>query len=214
MLKNVVFWDVTLCKSCVNRRFGGTSVNSRFTQRHFPEDDILHSHRSESLKFYTILKCAFEKEAVMVSTDFNRVTIRQNIRLLSTRIWMKSTTVCNVTPCSLIVYRRFGETCRFHLHKWRLSWESNQRAVCEKCTYQIHTERICNDFRVQIRTFSQNLGKPLQTESSGGNVINGMCMERQLSSSRAEARLNLHRKQPILPMSCAGKPSPRRRRVL
>jgi hypothetical protein len=23
-LKNVVFWDVALCRSCVNRRFGGT----------------------------------------------------------------------------------------------------------------------------------------------------------------------------------------------
>jgi hypothetical protein len=23
-LKNVVFWDVTPCRSCVNRRFGGT----------------------------------------------------------------------------------------------------------------------------------------------------------------------------------------------
>jgi hypothetical protein len=24
-MKNVVFWDVTLCKSCVKRRFGGTN---------------------------------------------------------------------------------------------------------------------------------------------------------------------------------------------
>jgi hypothetical protein len=23
-MKNVVFWDVALCRSCVNRRFGGT----------------------------------------------------------------------------------------------------------------------------------------------------------------------------------------------
>jgi hypothetical protein len=51
-IKNVVFWDVTLCISCVNRRFGETypfhvhdssetSVNVRYTQRHIPEDDIL-----------------------------------------------------------------------------------------------------------------------------------------------------------------------------
>jgi hypothetical protein len=24
ILKNVVFWDVALCRSCINRRFGGT----------------------------------------------------------------------------------------------------------------------------------------------------------------------------------------------
>jgi hypothetical protein len=63
-LKNVVFWDVALCRSCVNRRFGGTyrlhlqgrkirekssetSVNTRPTQRDIPEDD-----RCESLKSY------------------------------------------------------------------------------------------------------------------------------------------------------------------
>jgi hypothetical protein len=85
-MKNVVFWDAALCRSCVNRRFGGTyrfhfqgrksaseepvrhlqpparndssladfsilkmeailsseiSVNTRPTQRHIPEDDIL-----------------------------------------------------------------------------------------------------------------------------------------------------------------------------
>jgi hypothetical protein len=56
-MKNVVFWDVALCRSCVNRRFGGmyrihlqgrkirerwTSV-SRWLQRHIPEDDILQN---------------------------------------------------------------------------------------------------------------------------------------------------------------------------
>jgi hypothetical protein len=40
-MKNVLFWDVALCTSGDNRRFGGTSVDVRFTQRHIPEDDIL-----------------------------------------------------------------------------------------------------------------------------------------------------------------------------
>jgi hypothetical protein len=31
-----------------------TSVNTRSTQRHIPEDDILHSHRCESLKSYIV----------------------------------------------------------------------------------------------------------------------------------------------------------------
>jgi hypothetical protein len=26
-MKNAVFWDVALCRSCVNRRFGGTNNN-------------------------------------------------------------------------------------------------------------------------------------------------------------------------------------------
>jgi hypothetical protein len=40
-MKNVVFWDVALCRSCVNRCFGGKSVNARSTQGHIPEDDSL-----------------------------------------------------------------------------------------------------------------------------------------------------------------------------
>jgi hypothetical protein len=72
-LKNVIFRDVALCRSCVNRRFGGTYrvhlqgrkirerrtsagrwLQTKPTQRHIPEDDILHSHSCESLKSYKI----------------------------------------------------------------------------------------------------------------------------------------------------------------
>jgi hypothetical protein len=85
-IKNAIFWDVTPCRSCVNRRVGGTyrlhlqgrkirerrtssladfftlkmeairssetSVHTRSTRRHIPEDGILHSHRRENLKSY------------------------------------------------------------------------------------------------------------------------------------------------------------------
>jgi hypothetical protein len=40
-LKNGVFWDVTPCGSCKNRR-------------NIPEDTILHSHGRENLKYYAL----------------------------------------------------------------------------------------------------------------------------------------------------------------
>jgi hypothetical protein len=42
-MKNVVFWDVAQCTSCVNKRFRGASVHTRSTRHHIPEDDILHN---------------------------------------------------------------------------------------------------------------------------------------------------------------------------
>jgi hypothetical protein len=88
---NAVFWDVAPCRSCVNRRFGGTyrlnlqgrkirergtsvsmwlqvadfstlkmeeirssetSVHTRSTWGHIPEDSILYYHRRENFKSY------------------------------------------------------------------------------------------------------------------------------------------------------------------
>jgi hypothetical protein len=40
-MKNAVFWDVALYRSCANRRFGGTSVRTRSIPRHIPEDGLL-----------------------------------------------------------------------------------------------------------------------------------------------------------------------------
>jgi hypothetical protein len=51
-MKNAVFLDVAPCRYCVNRRFGGTSVHTRSTQHHIPEDGILQSNKpSGSIKY-------------------------------------------------------------------------------------------------------------------------------------------------------------------
>jgi hypothetical protein len=73
ILKDVVFWNVALCRYFVNRCFGETSrlylqrrkirergtsvirsVQKRSTQRHIPEEGILHSRRSENHKYHKI----------------------------------------------------------------------------------------------------------------------------------------------------------------
>jgi hypothetical protein len=59
-MKNGVFWVVTPCGSCKNRRFGGTwrllhQGDKRATLRNNPEDTILHSHRRENLKSYEVV---------------------------------------------------------------------------------------------------------------------------------------------------------------
>jgi hypothetical protein len=48
-IKNVIFWDVTLCGSL---RSSETLVLTRATQHNILEDSILHSHRCENLKSY------------------------------------------------------------------------------------------------------------------------------------------------------------------
>jgi intein/homing endonuclease len=45
-----------------------TSVLSRATRRNIPEDDILHSHRRENLKYYTESKLLVQKSTTTTRT--------------------------------------------------------------------------------------------------------------------------------------------------
>jgi hypothetical protein len=46
-LKNAIFWDVAPCRSCVNRRFGGTNRLRRLTQ-------ALHGPTSQKTAFFIV----------------------------------------------------------------------------------------------------------------------------------------------------------------
>jgi hypothetical protein len=45
-MKNAVFCDVLQCRYCENRRSSETSVHTRSTHRHIPENGILHASLS------------------------------------------------------------------------------------------------------------------------------------------------------------------------
>jgi hypothetical protein len=40
-MNNAVFWNMVPCRPCLNQRFVGMSVQTRSTQQHIQEDDIL-----------------------------------------------------------------------------------------------------------------------------------------------------------------------------
>jgi hypothetical protein len=102
-LTNAIFWDVALCRSPVNRRFGvtyrlhlqagssladfytlkmesihfsETSVHTRSTQRHIPQDGILHSYRCESLKSY--VKFSYSDTLRVTKIDLEKLHLHKN----------------------------------------------------------------------------------------------------------------------------------------
>jgi hypothetical protein len=65
-MKNAVFWDPLAAFSTMEMeviRSSKTSVHTRSTQRHIPEDGIPHSHRCENRKSY------IKKNQVLQSSD-------------------------------------------------------------------------------------------------------------------------------------------------
>jgi hypothetical protein len=58
-MKNTIFWDVAFCRSSVTRRSSESSVHTRSTQRHIPEDGILKNYRG-----FAMASSALEKVAI------------------------------------------------------------------------------------------------------------------------------------------------------
>jgi hypothetical protein len=93
-------------------RSSETSVLTRPTRRHIPEDDILHSHRRENLKFYLSSHFTYitkwwsqqERRSLCLSTIRGRLvgkgqaTICVRFEFLAA-VAMKNAVFCGVGPC-------------------------------------------------------------------------------------------------------------------
>jgi hypothetical protein len=76
---------VALCRSCVNRCFPETSIHTRCTWRHIPEDVILHNHRRENLKTYKVVHSFLfiQLRVILVSVFFTAWILTQAAHLPS-----------------------------------------------------------------------------------------------------------------------------------
>jgi hypothetical protein len=70
-VKNVVFRDVAPFRSCVNRPFGGTWVQTISKRRHIPEDVILQEK---------VLFCVVSSDWYLSSTDTGTAYVQQDSR--------------------------------------------------------------------------------------------------------------------------------------
>jgi hypothetical protein len=106
--KNSVFWDIAPCRSCVNRRFGGTyrlHLQSRRI-RGFPQDvysatsqKTVFSHRAVNLKSYTCFS----------------VHLSHALLYLRVSAIIQSVIYYDITSYSLLkISWRFGGICRLH----------------------------------------------------------------------------------------------------
>jgi hypothetical protein len=112
ILKCIIFWDVTPCSLCACHLLtcwfllklcssalkmeaicsSETSVATRqTTRRHIPEDDTLHNHRCENLKFckyillsgyWSLMSCSEVHARGKVCTEFQRRNILENSNLV------------------------------------------------------------------------------------------------------------------------------------
>jgi hypothetical protein len=107
IMKNVIFWDMALCSSCVNRRFGG------MYRLHLQGRKIRYRVTSVSRCLQTAVppKCRFTQ-------NLHGATYQKTAFFKSHFIQV------DVSPCSLVDwYWRFRGTCYLHRHVG-IMWQS------------------------------------------------------------------------------------------
>jgi hypothetical protein len=145
-----------------------TSVHTRFTRRHIPEDGILHSHRRENLKSYTVLI-----QFLAVGWDSARSASRPLFGLLC-QPWMVDDDECGAVSGMRIGRgnRSIGENlpqCHFVQHKSHMirpglepgppQWEAGRRLTVWAmarplfCVYCYRIQAVCL-VHIRIPTFT------------------------------------------------------------
>jgi hypothetical protein len=138
-MKKAVFWDVALCRYCVNRRFGGTCPRHRQgIRQEETERSVAPAHFGSSLVdflFYSILK----KEAIR-STE-------TSVNTISTRRHFPENGFLQDYPCLILclcwhpdyMNQEFRHRVRIKLLIMLLEWRGRQ---CHRSTWKhnVHSE--------------------------------------------------------------------------
>jgi hypothetical protein len=116
-MKNAVFWDVAPCRSCVNRRFGGTelsnvSMSSLPIEEHYVRFEVFTAVTMKNAVFWDVAPCSSCVNRRFGGTELSNVSMsnlpieEHYVRFeVFTAMTMKNAVVWDVVPCSSCVNR-------------------------------------------------------------------------------------------------------------
>jgi hypothetical protein len=96
-MKNVIFWDVTLCGSCKNQCSSKTSVLTKATQHNIPEDG---NFLLTLLSFLCLIHC--------MSQFYMPGWRKRNITVQNSQIWQIQETLLCTLPCVTAEWAAIG----------------------------------------------------------------------------------------------------------